>query len=67
MDVDSYTDLIPLIALGVVFFIVSVSVLYWCAKKGQLRNFDSQAKVIFTEEEPEGQVSDSFPTKKNKK
>ena len=54
MDVESYTDLIPLIFLGVVFFIVAVSALYWTAKKGQFRNFDSQAKTIFTEEEPEG-------------
>ena len=63
MDVESYTDLIPLIFLGVVFFIVAVSALYWTAKKVQFRNFDSQAKTIFTEEEPEGEVSDSFPTK----
>ncbi|WPJ95725.1 hypothetical protein SH580_20100 [Coraliomargarita algicola] len=67
MDVDSYTSILPLITLGVLFFIVAVSMLYWSAKKGQLRNFDSQAKVIFTDEEPEGQVSDSFPTKNKKK
>ncbi len=66
MDVESYTDLIPLIFLGVVFFIVAVSALYWSAKRGQLRNFDSQAKTIFTDEEPEGEVSDSFPTKQKK-
>jgi nitrogen fixation-related uncharacterized protein len=67
MDVENYTDLIPLIFLGVVFFIVAVSALYWSAKKGHLRNFDSQAKTIFTEEEPEGEVSDSFPGKKRNK
>ncbi|HAY99418.1 MAG: cbb3-type cytochrome oxidase assembly protein [Puniceicoccaceae bacterium] len=66
MDVESYTDLIPLIFLGVVFFTVAVSAFYWSAKKGQFRNFDSQAKTIFTEEEPEGEVSDSFPDKKKK-
>jgi len=66
MDVESYTDLIPLIFLGVVFFIVAVSALYWSAKKGQFRNFNEQAKTIFTEEEPEGEVSDSFPTKSKK-
>jgi cbb3-type cytochrome oxidase maturation protein len=64
MDVESYTDLIPLIFLGVVFFIVALSALYWTAKKGQLRDFDSQAKTIFTDEEPEGEISDSFPDKK---
>ena len=66
MDVESYTDLIPLIFLGVVFFTVAVSAFYWSSKKGQFRNFDSQAKTIFTEEEPEGEVSDSFPDKKKK-
>jgi cbb3-type cytochrome oxidase maturation protein len=64
MDAESYTDLIPLIFLGVVFFIVALSALYWTAKKGQLRDFDSQAKTIFTDEEPEGEISDSFPDKK---
>jgi nitrogen fixation-related uncharacterized protein len=66
MDVESYTEIIPLIVLGVLFFVVAVSALYWCAKKGQLRNFDTQAKIIFTDEEPEGQISDSFPIKKKK-
>lgn len=66
MDAENYTDLIPIIILGVIFFIVAVSALYWTAKKGQLRDFDSQAKTIFTDEEPEGQISDTFPTKKKK-
>lgn len=66
MDAENYTDLIPIIFLGVIFFIVAVSALYWSAKKGQLRDFDSQAKTIFTDEEPEGQISDTFPTKKKK-
>lgn len=67
MDVQNYTDLIPLILLGVAFFVVAVGALYWSAKKGQLRDFDKQSKTIFTEEEPEGEVSDSFPSKKKKK
>ena len=65
MDAETYTDLIPLIFLGVVFFIVAVSALYWSAKNGQLREFDSQAKTIFTDEEPEGEISDTFPSKKS--
>ena len=65
MDVETYTDLIPIIFLGVVFFIVAISALYWSAKKGQLREFDSQAKTIFTDEEPEGEISDTFPSKKS--
>jgi len=68
MDVDNYTTLIPLLFLGVVFFTVAIGALYWSAKKGQLKDFDQQAKTIFTDEEPEGELSDSFPskTKKNK-
>ncbi|TVP77784.1 MAG: cbb3-type cytochrome oxidase assembly protein CcoS [Puniceicoccaceae bacterium] len=67
MDAESYTDLIPLIFLGVVFFTVAISALYWSAKKGQLRDFDKQSKTIFTEEEPEGELSDSFPKKEIRK
>ena len=65
MDAETYTDLIPLIFLGVVFFIVAISALYWSAKRGQLRDFKSQAKTIFTDEEPEGEISDTFPGNKN--
>ena len=65
MDAETYTDLIPLIFLGVVFFTVAISALYWTAKKGQLRNFNSQAKTIFTDEEPEGEISDTFPGHEN--
>ena len=61
MDVYDYKELLPIILLGVAFFVVTVAVLYWSAKKGHLRNFDAQAKTIFTEEEPEGEVSDEFP------
>lgn len=66
MDAESYTDLMPLIFLGVVFFTVAISMLWWSAKRGQLRDFDKQSKTIFTEEEPEGEVSDSFPEKKKR-
>ena len=65
MDAETYTDLIPLIFLGVVFFIVAISALYWSAKRGQLRDFNSQAKTIFTDDEPEGEISDTFTGKKN--
>ena len=67
MDAESYTNLLPIIFLGVMFFAVAISMLWWSAKRGQLRDFDKQAKTIFTEEEPEGKISDSFPTKPKKK
>lgn len=67
MDAENYTDLIPIIFLGVVFFTIAVSSLYWSSKKGQLRDFDKQARTIFTEEEPEGEVSDFFPVNQKDK
>jgi len=63
MDVSSYMDLLPIIVLGMLFFISAVGALYWSSKRGQFRDFDKQSKVIFTEEEPEGEVSDAFPGK----
>jgi len=63
MGVDDYTELLPLIVLGVFFFASAVGALYWASKKGHFRKFDSQAKTIFTDEEPEGEVSDRFPGK----
>ena len=65
MDAETYTDLIPLIVLGVVFFVLEIRALYCTAKKGELRDFNSQAKTIFTDEEPEGEISDTFPGEKN--
>jgi len=67
MDAENYKDLLPLIVLGVFFFVTAIGALYWAAKKGQLRNFDNQANVIFTEEEPEGEISDRFPEKAKKR
>jgi nitrogen fixation-related uncharacterized protein len=63
MDAENYTDLLPIIVLGIFFFVTAAGALYWTAKKGQLKDFDSQANTIFTEEEPEGEVSDQFPDK----
>ncbi len=63
MSVENYLELLPIILLGILFFAVSVITLYWSARRGQLRDFDAQSKVIFTDEEPEGEVSDKFPNK----
>jgi len=66
MDADSYKDLLPIIMLGALFFVSAVGALYWAAKRGQMKDFDRQATDIFTEEEPEGEVSDGFPEKDKK-
>jgi cbb3-type cytochrome oxidase subunit 3 len=64
MPVDNYLELLPVILLGIFFFAVTAYMLYWAANKGYFRNMDEQSKVIFTEEEPEGTFSDSFPDKR---
>ena len=43
-------------------FASAIYALFWAAKNGQLDNFENSAKSIFTEEEPEGEVIDSFPS-----
>ncbi|HBO57411.1 MAG TPA: hypothetical protein DD622_03120 [Opitutae bacterium] len=63
MPVENYIDLLPVILLGIVFFGSAVAMIFWSARRGQLRDFDDQAKVIFTHEEPEGEISDHFPDK----
>ncbi len=64
MSVENYLSLLPLLLLAIFFFGVAISMFYWSVKKGQLKNFDQQARVIFTDEEPEGEISDQFPTGK---
>ena len=63
MDAESYTNLLPIIILGVVFSISAIAMLYWASKRGQFRDFEKQASIIFTDEEPEGEISDTFPSK----
>ena len=56
-----------LILFGLLFFAVAVYALYWAAKNGQFEQFETGAKAIFDEEEPEGTVTDIFPKKRNQK
>ena len=67
MDVSDYKELSPIIVLGAFFFVTAVGALYWSAKRGQMKNLNEQARTIFTEEEPEGEITDSFPDKKRKR
>jgi len=54
----------PLFALAITGG--AVYALAWAFRSGQMKNFDQGAKVIFDEEEPEGELTDSFPGKKKK-
>lgn len=58
--------LITIAGFGGLFFAVAVGALWWSAKSGQLRNFDQGARVVFTEEEPEGIQTDYFPGQSEK-
>ena len=53
--------LLVLIFFGICLFAAAVYALYWAAKNGQFRNFEKGARVIFDEEEPEGEQLDFFP------
>lgn len=67
-------DTIPLwflffVAMPMSVLIVASAVyaLYWASKKGQLRNLDEGAKVIFDDEEPLGKPTDQTLNQPKKK
>jgi nitrogen fixation-related uncharacterized protein len=64
MQINSYVFL--MILTGALFFLSAVVVLYWCAKSGQLRDFDKNSRSIFSDDEPEGEETDFFPGARNK-
>ena len=49
------------------FFIAAALALHWAHKQGQLKNLEKGATSIFDEDEPVGEVTDSFPKKRKKK
>jgi len=58
---------IPLILIFGVISAFSVSTIYalwWALRGGQMSNFQQGATSIFDDEEPLGQVTDTFPDKK---
>lgn len=57
---------IIIVLMGIAFFLTGILVLYWCAKNGQLQNFDKGSRSIFNDEEPEGVQTDFFPGERNK-
>jgi len=59
--------IVGILVVAGALFASAVYALFWASKSGQLDNFEDGAKSIFTEEEPEGEVIDSFPSKKSSK
>lgn len=47
------------------FFLGGALALYWAHRHGQLSDLEKGARTIFDEDEPEGEVTDAFPEKKN--
>ena len=47
-----------------IFFLAAAYALHWAQKNGQLQDFDRGARVIFDDDEPEGETTDAFPPKK---
>ncbi|PWU07131.1 MAG: hypothetical protein C5B43_00785 [Verrucomicrobia bacterium] len=62
MEMSPYV--LVIICLGILFFISAIVALYWCTQAGQFKDFESGARSIFSEEEPEGMQTDYFPGKK---
>ncbi|MDR2981476.1 MAG: cbb3-type cytochrome oxidase assembly protein CcoS [Puniceicoccales bacterium] len=50
-----------LFVLGALFFASAIYAFAWAKKAKQFENLEQGARSIFNEEEPEGEVTDSFP------
>lgn len=59
--------LLLLFLLGGVFIALVVYALRWAFRDGQFNNLDAGSRVIFDEEEPEGEVLDSFPAPRKRR
>jgi nitrogen fixation-related uncharacterized protein len=46
------------------FFVAAALALHWAHRHGQLSNLEKGATSIFDEDEPMGEVTDSFPRKR---
>ena len=49
------------------FFVAAAWALHWAVKNGQFRSLDQGARTIFDEEEPEGVMTDAFPSRRHKR
>lgn len=52
--------------LGVIFFASAVFALVWSRRNKQFDEMEKGARSIFDEDEPEGEVTDTFPPEKGK-
>jgi nitrogen fixation-related uncharacterized protein len=61
MEIEFNGYIITIIVAGALFFASVIWALQWALKNGQLERFDQGARVIFSEDEPEGAQTDFFP------
>lgn len=45
------------------FFLAGAAALYWAHRNGQLNNLEKGSRSIFDDDEPVGEITDSFPSK----
>lgn len=60
---------IGVILLAIGFFLLGGSALgafFWSVRDGQLRSLEAGSRVIFDEDEPIGEATDSFPDKRSR-
>jgi len=57
----TYTFIAVAIAAAIV---AALAAFYYAARNGQLKNLEEGSKIIFDEQEPIGQPTDSFPGSK---
>lgn len=60
MDWDS--SLLFVAFLGALFFASAIYAFVWARRQRQFNDFDKGARAVFDAEEPEGTVTDHFPS-----
>lgn len=53
--------LIIIVSFAALLLLSAAYALFWASRSGQLKDFEEGAKSIFSDEEPEGEMLDSFP------
>lgn len=56
--------IVILFSFAGLFFIGAAYALYWAHKNNQLENLDEGSRIIFDDDEPEGEQTDFFPSKR---
>lgn len=55
-----------LMGVAALFFAGAAYLLHWAHRNKQLENLEEGARSIFDEDEPEGEITDHFPTSRRR-